>query len=537
MIVFDSINTLLVIVLLFNVALLMPILRNAKHNIQTTMYAVNIVTILLWVIAMVGYRSQNDQFLLWLRALYVIAIFIGVTYMQFTFYYPIKIKYAEYYIYAINILAFTTAGIVAFTDKIIINGIKNSGAEPGIIFGSWYLLYISIIIIPFVLGFSRHLYVIIKHTSTVLYLLLGYLFSANVAFATNLVLPWLGIFALNWVGQFFTVVMVLFTTYSIIRFNLMNIKFVAINAGVILLAIVTLSQVLFADTPRSLLVSSIVFLVSSLTGYYLVVLSKNERLSLDNTMLLNKKIKKINNDLKDANEKLKSLDKLKSEFISLASHQLRSPLTVIKGYASTLTDGVVGDLTPKQNEIVHHIYSAAHGLANVVEDFLNVTKIEQGGMQYAFVSTDIRAIVNDIASDMKIAAEDRHLTLLTAIDVEGSYVTMADGVKMKQVFLNLVDNSIKYTKEGFVKISLSNNIKKKTITFSVSDSGMGVTKETKEKLFKKFSRGEGKSVNGGGSGLGLYLAQEIVTAHKGVINVDSEGEGKGSTFSVEFPIA
>ncbi len=534
MFVYDTINTLLAIIFLFNAALLLPLLRDVRNNVQTFVYVINIVTILLWVITMMGYRSEGVYFDTWLRALYVAAIFIGVTYMQFTFFYPIRLQYANYYIYAVNIFAFLTAYTVTLTEKIITKGIITSYGEPLIIFGPWYPLYIFIILVPFISGFLRHIYVIMRHKSKVLYLLVGYMISANVAFITNLILPWMGVFILNWVGQFFTVIMVSFTTYSILKFNLMNIKFFAIHVGVTLLGIITFSQMLFADSLKNLIVSGLVFGISSITGYFLVVLSKNERKSLEHTMLLNKKIKKINNELQDANEKLKSLDTLKSEFISLASHQLRSPLTVIKGYASTLTDGIVGNLTPKQNEIVTHIYVAAQGLASVVEDFLNVTKIEQGGMKYSFEKTNLRSIFNDLASDMKIAAEDKHLDFSSSVDGDGEFLVYGDTTKLKQVFLNLIDNSIKYTKEGFVKVILAKDTLG-GILFSVTDSGIGVTEETKKTLFKKFVRGEGKSLNGGGSGLGLYLAEEIVKAHKGTISVTSDGTGKGSTFSVILP--
>jgi uncharacterized membrane protein len=176
MIFFDTINTLLIIIFLFNIALLLPIIKNVKHNVQTFVYAVNIVMILIWVVTMIGFRSQTENIESWLRALYVAAIFIGVTYMQFTFYYPIKIANAKYYIYAINTLAFVTAYIVMLSDKIIVRGIKNTLGEPVIIFGSWYWLYIFIIIVPFVLGFMRHTYLLLHKKSRILYLLLGYLF-------------------------------------------------------------------------------------------------------------------------------------------------------------------------------------------------------------------------------------------------------------------------------------------------------------------------------------------------------------------------
>jgi signal transduction histidine kinase len=288
------------------------------------------------------------------------------------------------------------------------------------------------------------------------------------------------------------------------------------------LCVVTFLEVIFADDTGQLILRSGIFLFVLLISIQFV----------KNIFIL----EHLTENLAVANEKLKSLDKLKSEFVSLASHQLRSPLTVIKGYASTLTDGIVGELSDKQKEIVRHIYAAAQGLASVVEDFLNVTKIEQGGMKYVFAPTDLKSTFLDLVSDMKIAAEDRHLTFTSEIDGSQSFMASADGTKIKQVYLNLIDNSIKYTKEGFVKVKLVRDEEHKTIIFSVSDSGVGISPETKEKLFTKFGRGEGAVLNGGGSGLGLYLAHEIIEAHKGYIFIDSEGLGKGSTFSVTLPM-
>ena len=535
MFIYDPINTLLAIIFLFNIALLLPILGNVKNNIQTFVYAVNILTILLWIITMIGYRSENEYFETWLRALYVAAIFIGVTYMQFTFFYPMRMRYANYFIYSINILAFCTAYLVTLTDKIITQGVITTYGEPQIIFGPWYLLYVCVILIPFIGGFLRHSYAIYTHKSNVKYLLIGYFISSNIAFVTNLIFPWNGIFMFNWVGQFFTIIMVSFTTYSILKFNLMNMKFFAVEVGVTLLLIITLSQILFADSGRNLLVSSVVFFISLVTGGYLIILSRNERKSLEHTMLLNTKIKKINEELENANLKLTSLDTLKSEFISLASHQLRSPLTVIKGYASTLTDGVVGEMNERQQEIVKHIYTSAQGLASVVEDFLSVTKIEQGGMKYVFQPTDVKHLVEELVEDMKIVAEGKHLIFTLSTDIKKESFVNADAVKLRQVFLNLIDNSIKYTKDGYITVSLTKNESEKTVTFMVADSGIGLSDETKKKLFTKFGRGQGSSLNSGGTGLGLYLAQEVVVAHHGEITAVSPGVDRGSTFSVILP--
>lgn len=313
-----------------------------------------------------------------------------------------------------------------------------------------------------------------------------------------------------------------FTAYAIFKHKTFKVKNLGSSIMAFALCVSAFIEIIVAENVGQLLLRTGVFLFGLLISIQFV----------KNIFML----EHLRDKLEDANERLKDLDKLKSEFVSLASHQLRSPLTVIKGYASLLVDD---NLPEKQAEMVRHIYLSAQGMANVVEDFLNVTKIEQGGMKYIFAPVDIRTIANDLVSDMKISAEDKHLEFLSEIDTQETFMVNADGTKIKQVFLNLVDNSIKYTKEGFVKVSLKKQkieSGQDCILFSVSDSGIGITEEVKSKLFQKFNRGNGAALNTGGSGLGLYLAQEIIKAHKGEILIESEGLGKGSTFSVILPI-
>lgn len=241
----------------------------------------------------------------------------------------------------------------------------------------------------------------------------------------------------------------------------------------------------------------------------------------------------LNNQISLANDKLKGFDKLKTEFLSLASHQLRTPLTAIKGYASMLDEGIFGALEHRQAEATRRIYSSAQGLVSIVEDLLNVSKIEQGGMKYEMMPTELAPIVTSLFNEMKIPATTKGLNLILDIPKYDNFMVNIDPIKMRQVFLNLVDNSLKYTPQGFVKMALSR--KDNLVLFTVSDSGVGITETTKAKLFEKFSRGEGGKLNTGGSGLGLYLALEITKAHKGKIDIVSEGQDKGASFIVQIP--
>lgn len=478
----------------------------------------------------ISYQTADQDVTLWLLR---IVIFLGVwhsfTFFHFLYVFPLEKKKLPLWYTLVIIPLVATVSLLTLTPLIfsqLDTTVSKVGAPHAVVL-PLILLFIltvcSLIISSFIFLVRRIIKTKGEERKPYAIILFGAVATFALLFTCNLILPAVfGVTRFIPLGAVTIFPFAICTAYAIFKHKAFKVKNLGSTIMAFSLCMATFVEIIFAESSGQLLLRVGIFLFVLLISIQFI----------KNIFAL----EKTKESLLDANVKLQSLDKLKSEFISLASHQLRSPLTVIKGYASTLTDGIVGDLTPKQAEIVRHIHTSAQGLASVVEDFLNVTKIEQGGMKYIYADTDIKAITKDLVSDMKIAAEDKHLTFSSDIDDHGNYMITADGVKLKQVFLNLIDNSIKYTKEGFVKVSLSENQSANTITFSVSDSGVGISEETKAKLFTKFARGEGGALNAGGSGLGLYLAQEIVKAHKGEIVIDSEGLGKGSTFSVVLPI-
>lgn len=489
------------------------------------------VTIIWSFFNYVSYQTVDQSLTLWLIR---IVIFLGVwhsfTFFNFLYIFPLEKKtlsgwYTKVLIPCVGFVSLLTLSPFVFsriddvTSKV---GAPKAVTEPGIIV--FIITVLALIIASFTFLIRRIIKAKNGDKKPYVLILCGAVLTFVLLFTCNLILPAVfGIIRFIPLGAVTIFPFSAFTAYAIFKHKTFKVKNLGSTIMAFLLCMATFVEIIFAENAGQLLLRVGIFLVVLLISIQFI----------KNIFML----EHLTESLEEANIKLKSLDKLKSEFISLASHQLRSPLTVIKGYASTLTDGIVGDLTPKQTEIVHHIYTSAQGLASIVEDFLNVTKIEQGGMKYVFEDTDIKEITKNLISDMKITAAEKHLSFTSSIDEAGNYLIQADGVKLKQVFLNLVDNSIKYTKEGFVKVTLTENKDDKTIIFSVSDSGVGISEETKAKLFTKFARGEGGALNGGGSGLGLYLAQEIVKAHKGQITIDSHGLGKGSTFSVIVPMS
>ncbi len=335
-----------------------------------------------------------------------------------------------------------------------------------------------------------------------------------------------GIYEINLYSLFVLPIFLIATIFAITNLHIFNVRLITTQLLAYILVILLGSQFLFLKDSTAITLSLVTFALSVILGF---VLLKNVLVQAKQRQ----QIEALAKDLSVANTKLKDLDKLKTEFLSLASHQLRSPLTAIKGYASMLLEGSFGTMDSQPKEAVNRIFISSQNLVKVVEDLLNVSKIEQGGMKYEMQATDLGKMLVELTNELKVSANNKGLELSLVTDGHDTYGTKGDALKLRQVFLNLVDNSIKYTKKGFVKVSIVLT-PENTIKIGISDSGMGMTEETKNKLFQKFSRGEGGKVNAGGSGLGLYLAKEIIEAHQGRIWVESPGLEQGSTFYVEL---
>jgi len=274
------------------------------------------------------------------------------------------------------------------------------------------------------------------------------------------------------------------------------------------------------------------------------VVSAQAAVAIDNSLLyeevrnfnlkLGGEVEKATRDLKKANAQLKKLDEAKSDFISIASHQLRTPLTVIKGYISMILDGNFGHLSKKINEPLSRVYDSNERLITLVEDLLSISRIESGRLQYVFEENNLKEVVDSVFLELKNNADKKGIDLIYDFEDKKEYKAKIDPAKLRQTVMNLVDNAIKYTFEakgnkGWVKIVLKEE--KKNILFFVEDNGLGIAKEEMSNLFKKFSRGKGMFVvHTNGTGLGLYVAKEIVEAHSGKIWAESKGLNKGSRF-------
>lgn len=232
----------------------------------------------------------------------------------------------------------------------------------------------------------------------------------------------------------------------------------------------------------------------------------------------------------------KALEEMKLDFVSMAAHELRTPLTVIRGYAELLNSEIGEKLSPEHKEHLHRLEYNAHNLGNLIDNLLNVSRIERGSYKIDPRPIDIVALVKNAVEDMTDQANSKGQALTFTDPAEKIPLVMADQGRVNQVIGNLLTNAITYTPVG-ESINVFTSKKDSFVSVSVKDNGVGIPKEALPKLFTKFFRVSSVLEQGSkGTGLGLFISKSVISMHGGEITVDSE-IGKGSTFTFTLPIA
>jgi signal transduction histidine kinase len=243
----------------------------------------------------------------------------------------------------------------------------------------------------------------------------------------------------------------------------------------------------------------------------------------------------INESLREANEKLLELDKLKSNFLGIATHELKTPLSVVGGYLDSLLDGFAGELNKNQGEIVGEALASCDRMEALISDMLDLTKIEAGRMPMEMADLNVIRVVQKVAGHMIPLLQKKKLVL--DVQEEGMDVTARfDEDRIIQVLVNLVGNAIKFTPErGRVTVSAQPARRPPGVRMTVSDTGIGISREDLLHIFEEFAQ-VGSPGKEEGTGLGLAICKRIVEAHGGRIWAESE-LGKGTAFHFTLPLA
>lgn len=476
-----------------------------------------------WTIAYV-----NPDYVSWsLTPIFMVPMFLFTAYFAYSF---LKKRDVPLFIKIIYGLLFLPVIILLPTQKNM-QYFDLVNCE-GVIGGLWQYIYtIEAIIILFIVLLGVIEFFSKKENQKsrweIIILTVGTASFLTISWASDVMGEWTKEYQLNFIGPIGMVIFMGLLAFLIVKYKAFNIKMLATQALVVALVILIGSQYFYIQNNTNRILTGITLLLSLAGGYILVK-------SVEMEVKRKEQLQEMTDKLASANDQLRKLDNAKSEFISIASHQLRTPLTAVKGYGSLLLEGSYGKMSEKQKDVLNKMYQSNERLIALVEDLLNLSRIESGRMEYKFEPVKIEGVMQEIFDTFILKAKERKLSFEMLKNEKPLPEVKTDRNKIREIISNFTDNAIKYTPEGGVKLRAYEQDGK--VVVAVSDTGIGIPKDEIPYLFEKFSRGKDVSrLNAGGTGLGLHVGIKMIEELKGRIWVESEGTGRGSTFFVELP--
>ncbi len=349
-------------------------------------------------------------------------------------------------------------------------------------------------------------------------------------FSSVAFLPAYGISVLPVFSYAATLFFTLTIAYGISRYHMIktDVQILVTQFFVIFIILVAIMEILISRNFAELVVKVIFLIVTVIFGFFVIRNVKQSVKQRRQAEILAKKTKALN-------KQLLRLDREKSEMLSIVSHQLRTPLTAMRGYLSLLEEEISTGSKDAVLTSLNKVSQITDRLSQLVNNLLNTSRIDQGRMKYQFVPTDLTALVKEVADTFDQMARDRGLQIILNMPDKPLPLVELDVVTIREVVSNLVDNAIKYSPQGSIMIRLWRSGENQ-VSLSVKDTGVGIAPESISTIFSKFVRADKKNLNSQGTGLGLYVCHNIIKAHGGTIRVESKGEGKGTTFVVRLPI-
>lgn len=257
---------------------------------------------------------------------------------------------------------------------------------------------------------------------------------------------------------------------------------------------------------------------------------------MDPHKTLEQELQQKNEELTLLNQQMAEADRLKTEFLANTSHELRTPLNSIIGFLKLIIDGLC-ESKEEELEFVTNAYESSKTLLTLINDVLDIAKIEAGKMTLDLEEIDLETAFNELYILTHVQASQNGVTLDYIPPEDSSIHVRADYAKLRQILLNLVGNSLKFTNRGRITVKAEPHPDQGFVSIHVTDTGIGIAKENQQKLFQKFVQADGSTTRKyGGTGLGLTITRSLVKLMGGIITIESEGEGRGITISFTVPI-
>ena len=524
-----AVSGILIVIACSLMAIVMLVRASSKlHYI----WGIFCLTVLLWGIGAyrIGIATDQANAVYWWKFAYIGVIFIPIMFAHFVYVFLNR---------RINlvILPLYALGVFYLYSNLFGNNFINSAhlmfgkiyfLTPTPLYNSFFALFLFLVIYSHIILFKEYKIAQGLRKQQIQYFFVGSFlgfFGGSFSFLPEYqinIYPFM-----NLTVSFYPIIMGI----AILRYKLMNINIITTQLLIASLWVFISVRALISEFgSNEQLINILLLFITVIVG---ILLYKSVLREIESR----EEIERLARDLERTNIELKRLDEAKSEFISIASHQLRTPLSIIKGYISMIREGSYGKVSPEIGTTMNKVYLSNERLIKLVNDLLDLSRMESGRMKYEFAEMDLRALVDSIVDEFQLPAKDKGIRILWIPSRVGSLPKIfGDAWKLRQVIFNLIDNSLKYTNAGDIEIKLEKE--DDSLKLSVKDSGIGMSRETAVSVFHKFVRGgkDASRANAGGTGLGLYIAKRIVDDHKGEIWAESKGEGKGSTFFVTLPI-
>jgi len=490
-------------------------------------FSLMVLSIVAWVSCY--HLAQFGHSTFWFRLAAFAVFMFFVTYYFFIVEWFLGKSEQPYRILGIGILLYgVVMGGLALTTDTVVSGSVIAGSTTRPVFGvagRWEFYGFVIVLTLLINWVLMREYVRFprERRAKLQYFLIGLLLFAGFNIVFNVVLPLaFDVYGYYAIGNYSVGFLLGFTAYAIVQRELFGVR--ALLAAIFVATVgvfQAIDLILFTDYAAIQAFKAAVLVLILCFGFVLVRSVQRE---------VHQREK-----LQDIAEELRRSDEAKTEFISIVSHQLRTPLNTIKGYLSLFLEGVYGKLDADKRQPMERLYRSSERLIHLVNDLLGISRIQMGRIALDMGEVDLCEVVQSIVDEFGAVAEEKGIGLHASCPPGGVPLIAGDKQKLRDSVLNVVDNAIRYTDKGSVDVSLRRDVN--DLVVRVQDTGPGLDADEARMLFESFQRGQvGRKHWAEGSGLGLYIAKEFVTLHSGAIWAESAGKGLGTSFFIRIPL-
>lgn len=538
---------ILFIVMLANLAFAGVVwFSHARRSVRAS-YALVAVGVSLWALGNSLFQSADLRTAPgWARLCDAAALIIVLAFLYFTHVFPSgRISTRRTVVFVLLGVAFITASLIPGT---FISTVRQGDAGRALVrqfpavYGFAGVVGGGFLWAFWALGRKLRLATEVERAQVAI-ILVGASVAAGLGVVMNLLLPMLGNYTLVWLGPDMASILLVASMYAITKHRLFESRVVLSELLAILLFLGALFLAIRFPSPPYVYYQAVYLTLTIAVGVlFLRSVNKEvnvtDRLHEANEQLerRNRRLAALTENLERANQSLKELMEIKTEFLHIASHQLRTPLTSMRGLLEMQAKGELDRLpADKRKQIQQDMLTGVNQLNNIVNDLLDAMELEGGTLNFRFAPVQLGTLIEDVMRTLKLNYDRKGLSLAFQHPATPLPQVEADDRFLREALMNLVDNAEKYTPRGGVTIEAKVN--GSNLELSITDTGIGIDPEEAPRLFGKFVRGRrSPAIHTDGSGLGLYIIKRIIEGHHGQIRLESPGIDKGTVAHVTLPL-